>query len=403
MKKLFLSISLLTTIFAPSIIAEQPSEDAMDKLTNKERKAVLKRIREIEHARSEAGKAQLLGDSYTIGRMRDHITFQLSVIEEILDQYHIEHPKQNQWTPNKLSQLSKDVNTTNKKDLKRFSETGECPGCFLVGADLREIIKSLNDRDLPINLKGAFLNKTNLSGTNLTNARFEKAELKKSNLSDTNLTNANLHNAHLGEANLSNANLRDTNLESAYRHGAIVTHATFSKNSLKTYNEGKSHYWGYAKNLDEEATVYADDKDLEKFNETGQCESCCLTNLDLRDSITSLKKRGLPIVLGNAWLDGSNLSGTDLSHADLSYAKLKGANLSKSNLTKTDLFGAYLLDATLQYAHLHETNMLRTDLTNADLRNIDLKQAKKINLNKPGIIIDDPKQETLIKQLHDNF
>ncbi|NER48655.1 MAG: protein kinase [Symploca sp. SIO1A3] len=92
--------------------------------------------------------------------------------------------------------------------------------------------------------------------------------------------------------------------------------------------------------------------DLQQLLETGQCSSCDLRGVDLRD----------------AKLQGVDLTNADLSDADLRGADLRSADLENVNLTATDLRGADLRGATLRNAILKNADYRGTNFRSADLR-----------------------------------
>ena len=193
---------------------------AMDKITNDERKEILKSIARIKSA--ERVGEDWFGSFQAKCANQD---FYFNVIDRILNKHRIVYSKERTWAW--LAELSKSMKCSNEEDLKRFRETGECTDCFLSYTDLREIINSLNDRDMPINLKQAQLHKSNLSGTDLSNANFELAELSQSDLSNVNLANSNLSHANLILARLTNANLKNANLTNARIAGGCTQGANF--------------------------------------------------------------------------------------------------------------------------------------------------------------------------------
>jgi len=92
--------------------------------------------------------------------------------------------------------------------------------------------------------------------------------------------------------------------------------------------------------------------DLQQLLETGQCPSCDLRGVDLRD----------------AKLQGVDLTNADLTDADLRGADLRSADLENVNLTATDLRGADLRGATLRNAILKNADYRGTNFRSADLR-----------------------------------
>lgn len=83
-----------------------------------------------------------------------------------------------------------------ENQVQRLLSTGQCAGCNLSNADLREA-----------HLIGADLRNANLSGANLEGANLEGADLTGANLTDANLTKAFFTHADLRWANLTRTNL----------------------------------------------------------------------------------------------------------------------------------------------------------------------------------------------------
>lgn len=104
--------------------------------------------------------------------------------------------------------------------MKRLA--GNCPGCKMVGIDLREasLIKA--------NLEGA-----DLSGADLRYANLRRANLKDANLAGALLTHANLPGADLSGANLTNCDLSGANLLLANFTDAEITGAQFVNANLE--------------------------------------------------------------------------------------------------------------------------------------------------------------------------
>ena len=96
--------------------------------------------------------------------------------------------------------------------------------------------------------------------------------------------------------------------------------------------------------------------DLQKLLETGQCQSCDLRGVDLR----------------NTKLQGVDLRNADLTDADLRGADLRSAYLENVNLTASDLRGADLRGAALRNANLSSADFRGTNLKSADLRGVIL-------------------------------
>lgn len=216
----------------------------------------------------------------------------------------------------------------NEEDLKRFQETGKCPGGDLRGADLRDVIKKLNDnkpndnsdtRILRVVRKGRhpvvekFLvpkknelikKKTiNLQGAKLTDVNFSESDFSKFKVdcSSAKMDGARFDGARFGnEAIFKNANLVDSNFEKVVARRAQFEGAILSGGCLR---EG----------------------DFKGANFTG------------------------------ANLQGGDLSKSELENATLRWAKLKGAKFYRTNLKNADFKGVYSVEeATFDHSNVRD-------------------------------------------------
>jgi uncharacterized protein YcgL (UPF0745 family) len=98
------------------------------------------------------------------------------------------------------------ASAANPAQLQQLLETNNCPGCDLVGANLKG--KELPGANLvDANLRGAILSQANLHQANLVGA-----DLTGADVTGTNLRQANLLEAKLPGVNLNKADARDTKL-----------------------------------------------------------------------------------------------------------------------------------------------------------------------------------------------
>jgi uncharacterized protein YjbI with pentapeptide repeats len=100
------------------------------------------------------------------------------------------------------------VRAADREQIQELVNLGQCPGCNLAGANLRDA-----------HLIGADLRNANLAGADLTGANLEGADL----------TGANLEGADLTGTFLTNATLVKTNLTRADMTNAIAFHADTSR------------------------------------------------------------------------------------------------------------------------------------------------------------------------------
>lgn len=96
---------------------------------------------------------------------------------------------------------------------------GDCPGCNLAGADLKEA------RLEGANLEGANLRGADLRYANLKRARLQNADLSGARLNHANLPGADLRGANLNRADFSGANLLLADLTGTSREGTTLTNA----------------------------------------------------------------------------------------------------------------------------------------------------------------------------------
>jgi uncharacterized protein YjbI with pentapeptide repeats len=104
-------------------------------------------------------------------------------------------------------------NTLVQKNIATLKKTKACPGC---------------------DLKGAVLERMDLSNANLQGADLTGAKLFLSNLSDANLRNTHLEKAVFGGADLAGADLRGANLNGADLSTAYIAGAKFDGEFIKT-------------------------------------------------------------------------------------------------------------------------------------------------------------------------
>ena len=113
--------------------------------------------------------------------------------------------------------------------VQQLLETGQCPECNLIGADLKganlERAVLTNAQLSGADFRGATLNDAILSGATLRNALFNNADLAGADLSDTVLKGADLSGAKLMNATLNGADMNFTVLTGANLTGATMGRA----------------------------------------------------------------------------------------------------------------------------------------------------------------------------------
>ena len=202
----------------------------------------------------------------------------------------------------------------------------------------------------------------NWSGCNKIGLRFSNVDLRGANLESTDLTgsffvDANLEGANLQYAKMNKVSLMKTNLTLANLTGS--------------------------------------DLRLVEFKDTISIRQAIFNNADLRG--VNLSKKDLRstsfigaqmqnINLYAANLESSNLNDANLSKARLIRAKLKNASLIKTNLTGAELIQAQLFGVTMDQANLSNANMSGVVMDMANLRGANFESA---NLTKANIVKSD--------------
>jgi uncharacterized protein YjbI with pentapeptide repeats len=271
-------------------------------------------------------------------------------------------------------------------DLETFMQTGKCYRCDLSGLDLRESIQSLRARGITPYLKQANLSGANLAGTNLSGV-----QLREAILTDADLEGANLSGAHLPKAHLIRTNLTNANLHNALCRGTIFDATILTNTNLTGTHLNKAQLINLDPFIDLSAADFTQKVKSEepqdkqesfyKFLQTGQCDKCDLSGLDLREAIQTLRSQGKTIYLKQADVSGSNLSNVDLSGAHFRKAKLVDTNLENSNLQNANLPGTDLTNANLINANLKGAVLRNAIVTGALFNGADLTGAGMRGVN----------------------
>jgi len=141
--------------------------------------------------------------------------------------------------------------------------------------------------------------------------------------------------------------------------------------------------------------------DLQNLMESGQCESCTLTNADLRTF------RLENIEISHSELVGANMSGLILKTIDVTESDLSNANLSdvttvygvtlfRSNLSNanisglacTDCFMPNFTDSNLIGANLSGLNARGAEFVSANLTDADLSESQLVDAQFQGAILE---------------
>jgi uncharacterized protein YjbI with pentapeptide repeats len=215
-----------------------------------------------------------------------------------------------------------------------------------------------------VNLRGADLDKADLSKANLRGANLSGAHLAEADLFGANLSKADLHGADLFGANLLDADLKEADLHTA---------------TLDSNTQIEDKWRCVWEIVDHGSTACLPPKpDLSWANLSG----ARLHAVDLEGATLSsanLSKADLSLVdLAEASLGNANLIGADLSGANLYKATLREADLSGANLTGTHLEGATLAKADLSGADLTGAYLNGADLTGAKVTDKQLSQAASL-------------------------
>jgi len=202
------------------------------------------------------------------------------------------------------------------------------------------------------NLSGANLSGANLSGANLQAARLRTARLQKANLSGANLQETRLGLARLQRADLSGANLQRTRLKRARLQGANLSGAVLEKTVLE-----KARLRDTVLRQAQVTEINLSERRLRKLDLSG----AVLTNVNLSGvnapEITLHGAQGREVDLSRARLRQADLSGANFPGVNMDRARLRAANLRGVRLTGADLSGTRLQEADLRGADLRHSLM----------------------------------------------
>jgi uncharacterized protein YjbI with pentapeptide repeats len=210
------------------------------------------------------------------------------------------------------------------------------------------------------------LNKTKLSGADLTEAHLEEANLENADLQFAKLLFTNLMGAYLKSANLCHAHLYHTylhkaNLKNTNIRETTITSANFTNSNLQDADLQGAHI--YSVNF--EGADFGADEDFSHSSFGDWLEGATLEYAYISKSHfknANLKKANLKrSTLDNVYFEGANLEGANFEGASLEGTYLKGAkNITIDQLSKAKTLYNAKLDEELEnelrakYPHLFD-------------------------------------------------
>jgi uncharacterized protein YjbI with pentapeptide repeats len=225
----------------------------------------------------------------------------------------------------------------------------------------------------PPNLAGAYLQKADwpgidLSGGNLAGSDFRGAKLERAILNRATLYEANLRKAELLETSLSKANLRQANLVNAdlsrsYGDDVIFIGADLTDACIKNAALKSSTF--------EDAILR--NAVLRGANLTGS--RFLKTDIQDADFAKAVLDRAVfsSMKLREANFGGASFVGAELTGCNLERVDLPGANFRDARLLDCDLTGASMPDADFRNAKLAGSGLADINWERADLRGADLR------------------------------
>lgn len=236
-------------------------------------------------------------------------------------------------------------------------------------ADIQSAITVIGRRNqnLDPNNRCLQLSESKLSGVNLYQLDFCKANFYKANLSCSSLKKVRFVEANLKEANLVGSVLKEVDFSRAK-----LLKANISSSKLKTVLFQTCSFEGADLQQVELENIEGYKANFSHSNLSG----ANIKNANLREA--NLKEADLyhAILAGSdlseALINGADLSRADLSHCNLSESDLSQANLIAANLSGANLSGAILAGADLSLSDLSGANLAGADLSDSDLTGADV-------------------------------
>lgn len=266
-------------------------------------------------------------------------------------------------------------------------------------------------RDGTIDLFAAELAGKKLDGADFSNAILDKADLTGTFLRDARLFRASIEDADaegvvLERALAQRIRLRDSRMAGAKLQGADMTEADLTGADLTGCDaRGVRIVNGRMKGMVAPNSRWAgadmSEAGLKGANLSGaDLTGCDLTQADLTDAkLVGARLDGtvlLGVRMGGADLSGASLVGCRMQEADLHDAKLGGANLMDADLTRANLTrtqfakakmgGVILAEAVLDGADLTGVDLVGVDLSGVDVSGLPLSESQRLAVGKSGVV-----------------
>jgi uncharacterized protein YjbI with pentapeptide repeats len=300
-----------------------------------------------------------LGGIYALERIADESDQDYWPIMEILTAY-----VRNKLPAETIELKRKDFVRTDIRDYEDLKNKYKLP------LDIQTILTVIGRRKYSCynkEIECLDLQKTKISGADLTGAHLEEANLENSDLQFAKLLFANLMRAYLQKANLCHAHLYKTylheaNLKNTYIREATITSADFTNSNLQDADLQGAHM--FYVNF-EGADFRADEDFSPSFWGIDLVEGATLENAYISESnFKNANLKGTNLnrsTLNNVYFEEANLEGASFEGASLEGSILKGAkNLTVDQLSKAKTLYNTKLDKELEnelrakYPHLFD-------------------------------------------------
>ncbi len=224
-------------------------------------------------------------------------------------------------------------------------------------------------------------------GVDLTNGKLQGVDMSNANLGLANLNGANFSPwvNPLNPANKIAAELNDAFMENTDILGTNFTEANLTGAKLK-FTEGNGSTLLVGANLTSADLTSAtlNNAQFDNADMTGATLNFAqLNGADLQNAQLDGNAKLSNASLNNANLTGANLSGAAVDKADLDGANLTSATLSGINFTDGSAVGANFTNATL-----NNVNFTNVNLTNADFTGATVTNAIGLYVGQVGVVND---------------